>query len=67
MAVGRNGTDGLLTDKVIQVKTRAAVEGEKKSCKWKGKQQDLAVDATSKGQRYIKLSPWFGVWMSEKD
>lgn len=27
----RNGTDGLLTGKVIQVKTRAAVEGEKKA------------------------------------
>lgn len=30
MAVGRNRTDGLLTGKVIQVKTRAAVEGGEK-------------------------------------
>lgn len=46
--------------RIIQVKTRAAVEGEGKSCKYKVKQQDLAIDS-SKGQRYIKLFLRFGV------
>lgn len=51
--------------RIIQVKIRAAVEGEGKSCKYKVKQQDLAIDS-SKGQIYIKLFLRFGVWMSER-
>lgn len=51
--------------RIIQVKTRTAVEGEGKSCKYKVKQQDLAIDS-SKGERYIKLFLRFGVWMSER-
>lgn len=52
--------------RIIQVETRAAVEGEEKNYKYKVKQRDSAIDATSKGQRYIKLSLRFGVWMSER-
>lgn len=68
MAVGRNGTDGLLTGKVIQVKTRAAVEEVEKKLQIESKAARFGNRCNKlRAELYKALTIVWGLDVTEKD